>query len=176
MATFCYDCTKMLFPGKEDRNDIRHNNPGPIYDTCDECGDGFFDGQGKKVPNSDELLEEDIRRRTAEMRALTPQDWAKRLFTCEVCQKEHSNGRQFFQHVKENMLPETSARIEKETGTDIEDFLGFCIQEGLTIAHYSPDDPYVTQAIEFFKLMGEDPLADLPPLAGEEPDPDIWDI
>lgn len=50
MANFCYDCAQKIYPGaKPEDNDMAHGKQGEyIRDICEECGEGWFDWQGKR--------------------------------------------------------------------------------------------------------------------------------
>jgi hypothetical protein len=50
MADFCLDCSrKMNFP----EPDIKADPGTIIFDVCEGCGEGWFDENGKRVPDSE---------------------------------------------------------------------------------------------------------------------------
>lgn len=69
---------------------------------------------------------------------------------CPICQIEMT-GRERFEHAKMHVLPETAERIRTETGEAIEDFLIFCLQEGIDIDGLPAKNLSVTHAIWLWK-------------------------
>ncbi len=54
MAGFCYNCIRTIDPDiPPHNNDMAHGETGQLlWDICEECGPGWFDAQGKRIPPS----------------------------------------------------------------------------------------------------------------------------
>ncbi len=85
-------------------------------------------------------------------------------------------GRDRFDHMKRHIRPETAKRIEEETGAALDDFVGFCLQQGFELDDLAADDPKVSEAIAVWEAGDDLPDNDLDRLIGLDPrpDPEIW--
>ena len=79
---------------------------------------------------------------------------------CPVCQ-EWLSGDDRAMHMERHIEPATAARITGELGISVEDFVGFCLQEGFDLDGLSPDDPEVVNALAYWKVGGDFADADV---------------
>lgn len=63
--------------------------------------------------------------------------------------------------MERHVEPATAARIANELGVTVEDFVGFCMQQGFDIDGLAPDDPEVVNAIAYWKVGGDMADADV---------------
>jgi hypothetical protein len=73
---------------------------------------------------------------------------------CPICHRWMS-GRERSEHMQRHTEQDTARRIETELGVTLDDFVGYCIQNGFDIDGRSPDDPLIEQAIQFWKVGGD---------------------
>ena len=94
---------------------------------------------------------------------------------CPVC-NVWMYGRDRFDHMKRHIRPETAKRIEEDTGTTLDNFVGFCLQQGFELDDLADDDPKVSEAVAVWNVGDDLPDDDLDRLIGLDPrpDPDIW--
>ena len=88
-----------------------------------------------------------------------PDNPRKPLF-CPICQ-EWMSGNERAAHMERHIEPATAARITSEIGITVEDFVGFCLQNGFDLDGLSPDDPQVVNAIAYWKVGGDFADADV---------------
>ena len=87
---------------------------------------------------------------------------------CPIC-NVWMYGRDRQAHMTRHIRPETARRIEEETGVAVDDFVGFCLQQGFELDDLAADDPKVAEALATWKA-GDD----LPDDEDPRPDPEVW--
>lgn len=90
-------------------------------------------------------------------------------WSCPIC-NVWMYGRDRHDHMIRHIRPETARRIEGETGVTLDDFVGFCLQEGFELDDLAADDPKVVEALATWNA-GDDDLLDE---EDARPDPEVW--